>query len=132
MMKLDMGNVDVNAMGEGELRTLCAQLLAERGQVGDLMVDLYHPELGSEWQDEGEIGQAVLHAQAEGLKEAMKIIAPPEGATGEAAVALTIAVRALTAKRGALLNRANTAAALREARRSRPSLKLSAEPAEAG
>lgn len=131
MMKLDMSNVDVNAMGEEELRTLCTQLLEERGHVGDLMVDLYHPEMGSEWMDEGEIGQAVLHAQADALNEAMTFIAPPEGANGDGAVALTLAVRALTAKRGALIDRANEAARARKLRRATINFTKAKESAEA-
>lgn len=131
MMKLDMDNVDVNAMGEEELRTLCTQLLEERGQVSDLMVDLYHPEMGSEWMDEGEIGQAMLSVRASTLDEAMALIAPPEGASGDGAVALTIAQRALTAKRGALIDRANEAARARKLRRSAIPFAAAKEKAEA-
>tara|TARA_R100000687_G_C6387725_1_gene135785 strand:+ start:250 stop:648 length:399 start_codon:yes stop_codon:yes gene_type:complete len=131
MMKLDMGNVDVNAMGEQELRALCTQLLEERGQVSDLMVDLYHPEMGSEWMDDGEIGQAILSARASALDEAMALIVPPEGAHGDGAVALSIAVRALTAKRGALIDRANEAARARKLRRSAITFAAAKERAEA-
>lgn len=116
MSKTKMNKVDVNAMGKDELRALCTRQLDELTQANEKLAELYHPEFGSEWTDEGQIGQAILSARIEALDGAIELITPPEGANGDVAAALTIAMRALTAKRAALLRRAIEAAEARKRR----------------
>lgn len=120
-------NIDVNAMNEDALRALCSQLLAERetaeaaraderAAMDERMASLYHPDFGSAWMETGEIGRAVLSAQAQGLERAIRLITPPKGAVGDAAVVLGIAVKALQEHAGDLNQRARNSATVAKLR----------------
>ena len=106
----DQNQTTIDTMNESELRAYCEMLVKERNELAQKLahadepwVDLYHPEFGSEWQEGGVIGNAIMQAHIDQLDEVVRLIAPPENAAEtECPTAIAMLRRVLIAKSGGL------------------------------